>query len=268
MDIDKLFHAGMRTCGRVLKVLPKEDIQSPLLYMQGVLRDETLPKINQLLPILITKTFPIYALKKMAEGDMTTDMPTMDARYLAFRVPSSLVDGGTLCGIKKIIQAYQTNDHDHDNVSAYGYNKWGRMSSDYMYGRSWMTVLNYADGQLQGTMKAAIRAKFYHPNILWVNRPYAENENLFVTVTFKIANDEQLVSVSDSAYQTVRELFVLDLKASIFNEFGMFSEMDTPNGAAFNLRIDDWSGAEAEANEKFKEYQATMHFRNESMHSG
>lgn len=272
MDLDKLLKSGMRKCGRVLNVIPEEDIGSPMDYMMDILENETLPDLNILLPVLLTKTFPIAALNRVADGDMMEGMPTMDSRYCAFRVPEELVDGGPLIGIKKIIQSYQSNQngslHVHDHAFNHGVNQWGRMSSAVLYEKSLSTVLNYADAQLVGTLTPQIRAKYYPPNILWINKPYGDCDDLFITVTFKIGNDKYLTSVSDMAFNTVKELFILDLKASLYNEYGMFSEVDTTNGVSLNVRMDDWSNAESERQEKFKEYQATAHFRNGSIFSG
>ena len=272
MDITTLFRAGMRTCGRVLNVLPKEDIGSPMQYMQDILREETLPSLNILLPRLLTKKFPIYSLTKVEDGDNTLEssMPGVDNRYSVFRVPSDIVDGGIIQGIKEYHLAYASGDtHNHSGCGGVGMtypNKYGRFSSANLYEASLIASLRYADAQLIGTMVPTLRMKFFQPNVLWINKPYADEDDLFVTVTFKIQNDENLVTVPDSAYEGVKELFILDLKKSLYNEYGMFSELDTPYGT-IRLKIDDWSSDESDRNQLYKDYLATAHYRNTSMMS-
>lgn len=271
MDVQTLFSAGMRTCGRVLKVLPQEEIGSPIQYMQTILREETLPSLNILLPRLLTKKFPIYALTRVEDGDnmLDSNVPGIDNRYSAFRVPESIVEGAPIQGIKSYCLTSAVGEmHDH---SGFGIgmtfpNRYGRYSSANLYEASLASSLRYADAQLIGTMVPTLRMKFFQPNVLWINKPYADDDDLFITVTFKIQNDENLITVPDSAYEGVKELFILDLKKSIYNEYGMFSELETPYGTV-NLKIDDWSSAEADRNQLYKDYLATAHYRNTAMMS-
>lgn len=269
MNVQLLFNAGMRTCGRVLKVLPESDIGSPMQYMQTILREETIPSLNILLPRLLTKTFPIYALLKVEDGDddLSSDIPHMDNRYAAFRVPSEIVEGADIQGIKGYTLAY-TNDNGHDHSSGfYGTtypNKYGRYSSANVYEMSLAATLRYADSQLIGTMTPTLRMKFFQPNVLWINKPYANDDGTFITVTFRINNDENLVTVPDSAYEGIKKLFILDLKKSIYNEYGMFNDLETPSGN-INLKIDDWSSAEADRDQLYTDLLGTSHFRNTSM---
>ena len=274
MDIDKLFKSGMRTCGRVLNVLPQEDIGSPLLYMKDILKNETLPSLDILLPRLLTKTFPIYALTKVADGDTSVSGSVgviMDNRYNAYRVPRDLVDGVDIVGIKDCFLAYGNGSNDYETYNGIGTRQiragiFGRASSADVYARSLANTLEYADAQLLGTMVPTLRSKFFSPNILWINKPYADNEETFLTVTFKLKNDENLVTVPDSAYEGVRKLFILDLKKSIYNEYSPFGEVETPEGT-FNLKIDDWSSAEADREQAYTDFLSTAHFRNTSMRS-
>ena len=43
MALNNLLKSGMRECGRVLKLLPKDEIGSPTEYMMKIIREETLP---------------------------------------------------------------------------------------------------------------------------------------------------------------------------------------------------------------------------------
>ena len=274
MDINKLFKSGMRACGRVLNVLPQDEIGSPLLYMKDVLRDELLPSLNILIPRFLTKTFPIYVLNKVADGDTSIsggNGVVMDNRYNAFRIPKDLVDGADVIGIKDCFLAYGGSGADCETYRGLGVGQlrggvFGRASSADLYARSLTNTLTYADAQLLGTMTPTLRSKFYEPNVLWLNKPYADEENTFITVTFKLSNDENLITVPNRSFEGVRKLFILDLKKSIYNEYGPFSEIETPDGP-INLKIDDWSGAEADREQAYQDFLASAHFRNSSMRS-
>lgn len=271
MDVQLLFNAGMRVCGSVLNVLPKSEIGSPIQYMQTILREETLPSLNILLPRLLTKTFPIYALTKVEDGDnmLESNVARMDNRYSAFRVPKELVEGAPIQGIKDYSLAYGT-DYEH-NHSLYGFgatypNKYGRFSSANVYELSVASTLRYADSQLVGTMTPTLRMKFFQPNVLWINKPYSDDDNMFITVTFRINNDENLITVPDTAYEGIKKLFLLDLKKSIYNEYGMFDELETPFGN-ISLKINDWNSAESDRDQLYETYLGTAHFRNTAMKS-
>lgn len=273
MNVDLLFQSGMRTCGRVLNVLPGKEIGSPLLYMQRVLREETLPSLDILLPRFLTKTFPIYALTKVSDGDpfLLEGGAVMDNRYNAFRIPRDLVDGADIIGIKDCFLAYGTSGANYETYRGLGVGQlrggvFGRSSSADMYARSLTNTLQYADAQLMGTMTPTLRSKFFEPNVLWLNKPYADEQKTFITVTFKLANDENLITVPQRAYEGVRKLFILDVKKSVYNEYGPFSEVDTPDGP-INLKIDDWSSAEADRDQLYTDYLSSAHFRNTSMRS-
>ena len=67
-------------------------------------------------------------------------------------------------------------------------------------------------------------------------------------------------------YEGVKRLFILDLKKSIYNEFGNYTEIDTPYGT-LDLRIQNWEGAEQERNELFDNFRSTSHFRTSSIRS-
>ena len=275
MNIDLLFRSGMRTCGRVLNVLPTDDIGSPAIYMQRILREETLPSLNILLPRLLTKTFPISILTKVGDGDpfsKESEGGNIDSRYNAYRIPSTIVDGATIIGIKDCFPAYGSSGNDYHSYAGNGLgeiypNRYGRFSSSNLYSRALTNTLRYADAQLVGTMTPQMRAKFYEPNIILINKPWADNDGLSITVTFKLSNDENLVTVPDTAFEGIKKLFLLDLKKSLYNEYGMFSELETPYGN-ISLKIDDWSSAESDRDALYTEFLGTAHFRNTSMRTG
>lgn len=275
MDISLLLDDGMMYCGRVMKVLPQNEIKSPVEYMMKVIKKQTLPSLDILYPRLVKKTFPIYALTKVDDGDKIFNggvTQSMDSRYAAFRVPDSLLDGCRMLGIRDYFESYG-NSSGAENMYGMGLgamypNKWGRYSSAHLYSRSFGNMINYADSQLLGTMKPSIRMQYQPPNVLLINHPYCADEGMFITVEFKVGNDENLITVPDTAYERIRRLFILDLKTRIYNEYAMFSEIDTTTGNPVNLGISDWSSAESDRIQEFDTLQATAHFRNSTMRSG
>lgn len=281
MDVSMLYTAGMRACGRVLKVLPQSEIGSPMEYLQRVLVEETLPTLDELIPRFIRKTFKISALFKVSDGDISYENPEFansvdaffgDCRYNGFRIPPALVGYCDVTGIKNYFEGYTTSSYTTGLTGA-GFgnmypNKYGRYSSANIYARAWGNALNYADAQLLGTMQPSLRMMFYEPNILFINKPYADMGDEIITVTFKVKNDENLMSVSSNAFDNIKSLFILDVKKSVYNEYGMFKEIDTPSGSSIDLGISDWSSAESDREQKYQEYKQTAHFRNNSMMSG
>lgn len=279
MDINRLFRAGERQCGRVLKVLPKEEIGSPREYMMEVLQDETLPVIDVVFPLLIKKTFSLSSLIPVSG---TMDDPGMldqsiDDRYAAYRIPPELVDGNELMIIKDFVPTSQeirggTNDGYVISSTVLGFrnvtgpNKYGRYSSANMYESVAMAQLEYADKQLMGGIQSQFRYYFYPPNIVYLSRQYTSYGSQF-TATFGVKNDPNLITIPDTAYPAIKRLFILDLKATIFGEYGLFSEVETPGGTV-TLNISDWATADGERIDLANEYRSKAHFRNASMRTG
>lgn len=276
MDLNRLLRAGMRDCGRVLKLLPQEEIKSPTDYMMTILRDETLPSLDILIPMLIKKTFSTGDLIPVELNDPTAfdvEIPRriiLDDRYSKYRIPLELTDGHEISTIKSLVpvsSAYEPASLD--GCGFYGNyfnelpwnNHWGRATSGDLYGAALTAQVNYADRQLIGEISRNFRFYFYAPNILMITNYMGP-----LNATFCVKNDENLISVDDRSYDAIRRLFVLDLKKSIYNEYGNYTEVDTPYGT-LDLRIQDWSGAEQERNELFDTYHSTSHFRTSSIRS-
>ena len=118
MDINLLLKAGKKACGRVLNLLPKEGpdgIGSPQQYMMKTIEEDTLPSINILHPILISKTFGTATLKPVdihEPGIFTTKIGTQQAmftkimsddRYSTYRIPEEMTDGHEILTIKSCV---------------------------------------------------------------------------------------------------------------------------------------------------------------------
>lgn len=275
MDINKLFRAGMRECGRVLKVLPQEEIGSPMEYMMNVLKEETLPSLDIIHPRLFKVTFGIQKLIKI--NDQTElDGYGLDSRYIGYRIPRELTEGLDIMSIKSCVpsSSLDIGNPSGDPYDTHGIftltggssRNFGRYSSANLYEAAAYAQLNYADRLLAGQFTSAFRYYFYPPNILMILSSYATS-NQSLTVTFCLKNDENLVSVEDTAYEGIRRLFLLDLKKSIYNEYGLFSNVETSIGS-IDLKIDDWSSAENDRNELYDTYANTAHFRTSSMRTG
>jgi len=119
--------------------------------------------------------------------------------------------------------------------------------------------------QLMGQVKEAPVPRFEAPNILWMNSSYA-NSGTF-DITFRLENDDNLISIPDSAFEAVKRLFILDLKASIYSQYGIMSSMDTPFGT-IDLKIEDWSSCYEQRTDLYDTYMATSHLRKHGMFSG
>lgn len=281
MDINNLLKAGMRACGRVLRLLPQEGdmgIGSPVEYMMKILREETLPSLDILHPILVPKTFGTGDLIPV---DINSDSVAIDLamrnakakgtmnddRYSTYRVPIELTDGQQITSVKSCVPVSANTgglgvpgQHFNYNERPWN-NRFGRASSGDLYGMVTAAQIDYADRLLLGQMSRTFRFYFYEPNILMIT-----NYTGALSATFCCKNDESLITIGDTAYEGTRRLFILDLKKSIYNEFGNYTEVDTAFGT-LDLKIQDWSNAETERNELFDNYRSTAHFRTSSIRS-
>ena len=276
MDINLLLKAGMRACGRVLRLLPTEGedgIGSPTQYMMRIIREETLPSIDILHPILVKKTFSTGMLIPVDVNDeevftlstqnaMATRVMN-DDRYSIYRIPSDLTDGQKILTIKSCVPVHANGGGigmygDYFNERPWN-SRFGRAASGDLYGMVVAAQVDYADRLLIGDVSRKFRFYFFEPNILMIT-----NYTGPLNATFCCKNDESLITVDDMAYEGTRRLFILDLKKSIYNEFGNYTEVDTAFGS-LDLKIGEWSGAEQERNELFDIYRSTSHFRTSSV---
>lgn len=278
MDINLLLRAGKRSCGRVLNLLPKDGedgIGSPTKYMMKIIEEETLPSLNILIPIILKKTFgtgslipvdinnpDMYVLS--TQNAMAAKIMN-DDRYSTYRIPSDLLEGQELVGIKSCVPVNANGSgigmyHQYYNERPWN-SHFGRASSGDLYGMVMASAVDYADRQLIGSISRNFRFYFFDPNILMIT-----NYNGPLNATFLCKNDPSLISVTPQAFEMTRRLFILDLKKSIFNEFGNYTELDTAFGQ-LDLKIQDWSSAENERNELFDNLRSTSHLRNSSIRS-
>ena len=83
MDINKLFRAGKRECGRVLNILPKDEIGSPMDYMMEILKEETLPSLDIVYPRLYRTTFGINHLVQINDQ---TELTSRGLGYCIYKI--------------------------------------------------------------------------------------------------------------------------------------------------------------------------------------
>lgn len=274
MDLNMLLRAGMRECGRVLELLPKDKIKSPTDYMMTIIREETLPSLDILHPMIIKKTFSTEALIPMEVNDPTvldSRIPRkvmLDDRYSKYRVPLELTDGHEIMTIKSCVPISSNYGPMMDGFGRYGSycglpwnTHFGRATSGDLYGAALLSQVNYADRQLVGEISRNFRFYFYPPNILMLTNYIGP-----LNAAFCVKNDENLLSLDDMTYEGVKKLFLLDLKKSIYNQFGNYTEIDTPYGT-LDLKIQDWASAEQERNEVYDTYRSTSHFRTSTIRS-
>ena len=276
MDINKLFKAAERKCGRVLKMLPKDEIGSVREYLMDILQEETLPTIDTVYPRQIKTTFPVEALTPVVYKHDDQYQQEIDDRYAAFRIPLSVTEGCELVSIKSMVPATQVTKSGVDGYvigpTAFGFrtvtgpNVWGRYSSANMYEAVSMAQLEYADKMLMGGIQPQFRYYFYPPNIVLISRYYS-NPGLIISATFNVKNDPNLVTIPDTAFDMIKRLFILDVRSAIFNQFSLYNEIDTPAGT-ISLQITDWATAEQDRNELADSLRATAHYRTEAMRNG
>ena len=243
--------------------------------MQRILEEETLPSLDILHPMIVKKTLSTGQLIPVDVNDPDVYSLSLenqlgnrvlnDDRYSTYRIPSSVVDGQEIMDIKSCIPVRANTG----GIGLYGsyYNElpwnnhFGRSVSGDLYATVMAANVDYADRQLLGSASRNFRFYFFDPNILMIT-----NYSGPLTITFNLRNDPSMITLPHMAYEGVRRLFILDLKKSIYNEFGNYTEVDTPVGS-LDLKIQDWSGAEQERNELFDTFRSTSHFRTSSIRS-
>jgi hypothetical protein len=268
MDINLLFSAGLRKCGRVLNILPTSEIGSPKQYMMKVLTEETIPALNIVFPRLFKTTFPASALIPLNSNGADIDRPGIDSRYCAYRIPTTLTEGLDIMSIKSCVPGAPSGPTNGNGMfNGLGTSgRFGRYSSADMYEAVSRSQLQYADALMMGPFTEAFRYYFYSPNIFYMNRDASER-GLMLTATFCLKNDPNLISIEETAYEGVKELFILDLKSSIYEQYAMHTEVDTPIGT-LSLKIDDWASATSDRKELYDLYRSTSHLRTASMRTG
>lgn len=280
MDINLLFRSAMRKCGRVLSVLPKEDLGGSInAYLTGILMDETLPALDILIPYQLQISFNISDLTPISAttySEVAPSAPAYDDRYSIYRIPKELTKGRGIMDVKSVVMGDKVSSSGTSmldvrystglNVGASLPNQMGRFSSSVPWERSALMSARIVDSLLQGQATNNFRTKFFQPNILWIKRPYGETSGLRLTACFLLKNDPSLLTIPDVSTVEVQKLFILHVKASLYNQFGHLSEGDTPYGS-YNLNMSDWSGCESEANELFSQLQATAHIHNSAIKS-
>lgn len=256
MDINKLFQAAELQCGRVLKILPEEDIGSPKKYLQKVLDISTLPSLDALYPRIITLKL--------------SDLTSIGSRgnYIGYRIPTSATEGLDILSIRTLVpKTYSDTTSNIDNcnpgtihdVRSYAYpNRFGRYSSANMYESIVTAQIIYADRMALSQVIESPIPRFEAPNILWINKTQSSYAGYDVQVCTK--NDKNLLTIDDRVFEGVKRLFILDVKAAIYGEYGMFTQLETPFGT-IDLKIDDWSNASQERQDLYDQYESQAHLR-------
>lgn len=270
MDINLLFKNAEMTCGRVLKILPEAEIGSVKQYLQDILETRTLPSLNEVYPHIKRIKLDVSSL---------TQLTGTDPLYVGYRIPRELTSGLEIYSIKSCYSGTTgglANTQDSIDGSGIGRlsrglrlasypNKYGRYSSANLYETALISQITYADNMLLGQFQEMLTFRFQPPNIIWINKSYS-NTSVF-TVTVCLENDKNLITIPNNVFDAVKRLFILDVKATVYNQYGMLSSIDTALGT-IDLKIDDWSGAEAERNDLFDNYKSFAHLRTHSIING
>ena len=221
-----------------------------------------MPSINRLYPVLLRRVVHTSEMQYIGEN----------GNYVGWRIPSELVNGLPILGIKRCYPANRSDNSDPytSGRRTYGQiygrqNRFGRLSSASLYEGVLAANIAYADLQLLGSVTEAPVPRFQEPNIFWINRAYASYSAF--DIEFRLSNDNHLVTLSDDVYEAVKRLFILDLKSTIYDEYSTWSNLDTTLGT-IDLKIDDWAGAENERNELFDQFDSLSHLRRHSFMSG
>lgn len=237
MDINKLVRSVLLDIGPIIKMLPAEDTGgSPKNYLMEILELKTLPSINRVYPHIVTTYL---------SRDSLTEISTDDHRRMRmFRMNlEELTGGAEIMSIRSLQPVRSTLGDCHGHVSTTGLNRFGRSSSSALYGAAIGTMVRYADGLLAGSMHKPIQPRFHEPNIIEIDSTL-NHIDLF-KIELCVAQDINLITFPESGFDQIKQLFLLDVRSTIYNNYNHMDGIETAFGS-INLKISDWSGAESE----------------------
>lgn len=265
MDINKIVRAIELKCGQVLKVIPEKDLGGSVKdYIMDTINLFTLPSFNTVFPQLVDVMVHVDQLERVndEEGRGT----------IIFRFPKDIANGYNVLYIKSVVPRGSFPGPNAVNtygvgpmMRGFGTNRYGRLGSSSLYDSAGLAILGYADAQLKGKFSQALIHKFTKPNILEINSQYSWCE-LF-KITFGTEHDSSFLTIDDTNYDEFLKLALLDVRSNIYNNFKNFDNQQLAFGS-FNLGISDWSNAEQEREEVYKEYLSTLNVRIGTLFAG
>lgn len=260
MDLNLLLKSLKMDLGMILKVIPDPEnpglpLQDPDKYLKDILDTKTMPTLSIVYPYF----FKIQVSKEqlIPLDEIRDDVRQKKIRY---RIPLEVSRGYQILYIRKVFPiGSPMNGMTANNLMypCYSNTYHGRPSSSTLYQSSMMASLKYAEAQLAGTLIKGISVHFEHPNIVHIDRMYAE----FPVYEFDIGvkHDDNLLTIPDTALDEVKKLAILDIRSTIYNQYKLYDSLGMPFGN-LNLKLDDWSGAEAEREEFYNRLLSTSHY--------
>ena len=259
MDINKLVRSVLLDIGPIIRMLPAEDTGgSPKNYLMEILELKTLPSINRVYPNIITTYLSRDSLTEVCENEHT--------RMRTYRMNLQEITGGAeIMSIRSMHPVRSKTDVCCGHVSTTGLNRYGRSTSASLYGASIGTMVRYADGLLAGAIHKPIQPRFHEPNIIEIDSVY-NHIDLF-KIELCVAQDINLITFPESGFDQIKQLFLLDVRSTIYNNYNHMDGIETAFGSV-NLRISDWANAESDRMNLFEKLLGESHLRTGAIVTG
>lgn len=180
------------------------------------------------------RTFSIYFPRIVTVNLKTRELEKIKDSYeeSVYVLPDAF--GGPVIGLRDL----EIKDHNYiggpytNNLDIYNnYSIYGDM------------MLAQAEADLASLMSPAFTYKFEEPNILRLFN--ATPSDCTLRIELKLMHFENLSSIKSTLFEAFYDLALLDIKRFLYNILKHYENIETAYGS-INLRIDEWSNAEAD----------------------
>ena len=202
--------------------------------------------MRQIIEDITLETFSIYCpfREKLMVDTRDLERIESEANFETFLLPEWQE--------KKIIDVEDVK-YDESMFSGVGY--WGGTIPMVTSNIVTQSILANANAQLTRELIPAITFEYMHPRKLRLFNLY---NSCKIVVTLLETHYKSLVSIPDSAAETVERCVELDVKRTLYNTLKHYNEIESAYGR-INLRIDEWANAEQDRQELLNQWDDSYH---------
>lgn len=202
--------------------------------IQDVIKIETLPVFSLYAPLRETFHCTINDLQQIDKGPNYVQVLIPEIR------PNKIIS----------VEDVEYDETTISNTSSYGY------CYPYRFPNIWQTLVSAnASMNLVRSMLPSVTFKYEHPRKLTLYNIYVSRQ---VAISIAMEHDDTLASIKPTTEESFYELALLDIKVNLYSNMKYYTELQSAYGT-INLRIDDWSNAEAERKDLLNTWGDTYH---------
>ena len=202
--------------------------------IQDVIKIETLPVFSLYAPLRETFHCMINDLQQIDKGPNYVQVLIPEIR------PNKIIS----------VEDVEYDETTISNTSSYGY------CYPYRFPNIWQTLVSAnASMNLVRSMLPSVTFKYEHPRKLTLYNIYVSRQ---IAISIAMQHDDTLASIKPTTEESFYELALLDTKVNLYSNMKYYTELQSAYGT-INLRIDDWSNAEAERKDLLNTWGETYH---------